>query len=152
VSQPARSRPAALAGVYVLELGRGVSAPWCTRLLAGLGAEVVKLEPPDGDPARAWGTPPDAAAGATGALFAWLNAGKRSVRLAGDTARDAALVDELAARADVVVTNLDASGSPSRGSRAPAGTPSCWRSAPTATRGRGQTPQASRSRCAPPAA
>jgi crotonobetainyl-CoA:carnitine CoA-transferase CaiB-like acyl-CoA transferase len=108
VSQPARSRPAALAGVYVLELGRGVSAPWCTRLLAGLGAEVVKLEPPDGDPARAWGTPPDAAAGATGALFAWLNAGKRSVRLAGDTARDAALVDELAARADVVVTNLDA--------------------------------------------
>jgi len=106
VSGRAATGAAALEGVYVLELGVGVSAPWCTRVLAGLGAEVVKVEPPAGDPARGWGPPP--ATPGESALFAWLNAGKRSVRLAGDAARDGALVEDLAARADVVVTNLGA--------------------------------------------
>jgi crotonobetainyl-CoA:carnitine CoA-transferase CaiB-like acyl-CoA transferase len=84
-----------------------VSAPWCTRILAALGAEVVKVEPLDGDPARRWGSPA-AEPGGTGhgALFAWLNAGKRSVRLAGDPTSDGHLVERLTAGADVVVTNL----------------------------------------------
>ena len=99
--------PGALAGVRVVEVGVGVSAPWCTRVLAGLGAEVVKVEPPAGDPARAWGPPPGTpASGELGALFAWLNADKRGVRLTGDGDADAATVAHLVASADVVVTNL----------------------------------------------
>ncbi len=101
---PAGPRPGALAGLRVVEVGRGISAPWCARILAALGADVVKVEPPDGDPARRWG----AAEGAPGesALFAWLNAGKRSIRLTGAAGDDTALVQRLAAGADAVVTNL----------------------------------------------
>lgn len=97
----------ALAGVRVVEVGAGVSAPWCARVLAALGAEVVKVEPPAGDPVRGWGPPPgEPAPGELGALFAWLNAGKRSLRLTGDTGADAPTVARLVASADVVVTNL----------------------------------------------
>ena len=46
---------APLAGIRVLELGHYVAAPFATRLLADLGAEVVKVEPPGGDPVRQWG-------------------------------------------------------------------------------------------------
>jgi len=45
-----------LAGVRVLELGHYVAAPFATRLLADLGAEVIKVEPPGGDPVRQWGS------------------------------------------------------------------------------------------------
>lgn len=44
-----------LAGIRVLELGHYVAAPFATRLLGDLGAEIIKIEPPDGDPVRQWG-------------------------------------------------------------------------------------------------
>ena len=45
-----------LAGLRVLEIGHFVAAPFCTRLLADLGADVIKVEPPAGDPVRQWGS------------------------------------------------------------------------------------------------
>ena len=45
-----------LSGLKVLELGHYIAAPFATRLLADLGAEVIKVEPPEGDPVRGWGS------------------------------------------------------------------------------------------------
>ena len=72
----------ALDGVRVVELSTGVAAAFCCRYLAGLGADVVKVEPPGGDPTRR--LPPfiDAErADESSALFLYLNTGKRSVVL-----------------------------------------------------------------------
>ena len=44
-----------LSGLKVVELGHYIAAPFATRLLADLGAEVIKVEPPEGDPHRDWG-------------------------------------------------------------------------------------------------
>lgn len=95
----------ALSGVRVVELGEGVSAPFCARLLADFGADVVKVERRGGDPTRSW--PPLDAAGQS-AMFAYLNAGKRSVVLSGDAAADVARLKELLGDADIVVGNLSA--------------------------------------------
>ena len=90
-----------LAGRRVVDVTSSLAGPYCAQLLAALGAEVVKVEPPDGDHARAWGPP---FVGDDGALWFAANAGKRSMTL--DLARDH---DELLARvddADVVVQSL----------------------------------------------
>jgi crotonobetainyl-CoA:carnitine CoA-transferase CaiB-like acyl-CoA transferase len=90
----------ALAGVRVLDLTRYIPGPFCTMLLADLGADVVKVEePPFGDPTRA--VPP--AAGDDSAAHAALNRGKRSIVV--DLRKDdgAAVVRRLAQRADVLV-------------------------------------------------
>jgi CoA:oxalate CoA-transferase len=90
-----------LSGVRVLDFTTIVSGPYCTRLLADLGAEVIKIEPPEGDFIR---TQPPIRAGKS-AYFAHLNCGKKS--LAIDLRRDGAseLVRQLAAKSDVVVEN-----------------------------------------------
>ncbi|HZP41515.1 MAG TPA: CoA transferase [Candidatus Binatia bacterium] len=95
--------PGALDGLRVLDLA-GASGALCGKLLAGLGADVVKAEPPGGDPMRA--LPPfwDGAPPAERSLFFWFyHAGKRGIRL--DLASDAgrALLRRLAAAADVVI-------------------------------------------------
>lgn len=89
----------ALAGVRVVEAAGGVGAAFCGRLLAGLGAEVVKAEPPGGDPIRMEGPfPGHLADGERGGLHLHLNSGTRSVLV--NSLREAA---ELAAAADVLI-------------------------------------------------
>ncbi|OSC31215.1 CoA transferase [Mycobacterium vulneris] len=93
-----------LAGYTVIDLSTGIAGAYCTKLLADGGADVVKIESPEGDPLRRW-----SASGATipadgdGALFSFLAGAKHSVvcDLADDA--DAELVNRLLASADAVV-------------------------------------------------
>ena len=92
-----------LSGLRVVALEQAVAGPFCSRQLADLGADVVKVERPDGgDSARAY----DAALNGVSAYFAWLNRGKRSVVLDLKDDEDRALASKLIDRADVVVHNL----------------------------------------------
>jgi crotonobetainyl-CoA:carnitine CoA-transferase CaiB-like acyl-CoA transferase len=99
----------ALAGVRVLELSEGVSAPFCGKLLALYGAEVIKIEPPGGDPARRHGPfSDDVPHPEKSALFLYLNTGKLGVTLDVGKATGARLLRRLVLRADVLVENLPA--------------------------------------------
>ena len=72
----------ALSGLRVLEVGGQVSAAYATRLLADLGADVIKVEPPDGDETRRIGPfPEDAPHAEKSGLFLHLNANKRGITL-----------------------------------------------------------------------
>lgn len=101
------ARPGVLAGVTVVELGDGVSAPFCARLLADYGADVIKVErAPDGDVARRWGPfPGNVASPEASGLFVFLNTNKRSVLLDLARADDRAALRALLDRADVFVEN-----------------------------------------------
>ncbi len=90
-----------LSGVRVLDFTTIVSGPYCTRLLADLGAEVIKIEPPEGDFIR---TQPPIRAGKS-AYFAHLNCGKKSLAIDLRQAGATDLIRELAAKSDVVVEN-----------------------------------------------
>jgi len=95
-------RSGSLVGLKVLEIGHYIAAPFCTRILADLGAEVIKVEPPGGDPFRGWG----AARDGHSVWFSIHGRNKLSVVLDLKRQRDTAL--RLAARADVLVENLRA--------------------------------------------
>ena len=82
-----RRRP--LAGLRVLELARVLAGPWIGQTLADLGADVIKVESPEGDETRGWG-PPFAADGAA-AYFHAANRGKRAIALDFRDAADLAL-------------------------------------------------------------
>lgn len=94
--------PGVLAGVRVLDLTRVVAGPCCTRALADLGAEVIKVEPPDGDLLRT-AVPRK---GGISVLFAGQNAGKRFVSVDLGTPEGVELVLALSERCDVVVENF----------------------------------------------
>jgi crotonobetainyl-CoA:carnitine CoA-transferase CaiB-like acyl-CoA transferase len=93
-----------LDGITVLDLSQVVSGPICGRMLADLGADVVKLEPPGGDIIRF--LQPKVGADPVSVYFTWVNAGKRSVSLDLKTERGAALARELALASDVVLENF----------------------------------------------
>ncbi|MEQ9331150.1 CoA transferase [Thalassobaculum sp.] len=86
-------------GLRVLDLGQGVASPYCGQLLAVYGAEVVKLEPPEGDWSRRLGT----TYGGHSALSAVFNRGKRSLCLDLKQAAGQRIVRDLALRADVLI-------------------------------------------------
>ncbi len=97
---PERTGP--LVGLKVLEIGHYIAAPFCTRILADLGAEVIKVEPPGGDPFRGWG----AAVDGNSVWFSVHGRNKLSIEL--DLKRQRGTLLQLAARADVLVENLRA--------------------------------------------
>ena len=68
-----------LSNLRVIDAAKGVAGPYCTKLFVDAGADVIKLEPPEGDPLRAWSATGANLGGRDGALFRTLNAGKRSV-------------------------------------------------------------------------
>ena len=95
---------AALAGVRVVDLSQGIAGPYCTKLLADLGAEVIKVEPPAGDYTRRLGPfPGDAPDPEKSGLFIHLNGNKKSVVLDIDTDDGRAALGKLLANADVLV-------------------------------------------------
>jgi formyl-CoA transferase len=101
-----------LAGIKVLDLSRVLAGPWCTQLLADLGAEVTKIERPGaGDDTRHWG-PPWHGEGdrRVAAYFLSANRGKTSAAIDFARPEGAALVRQLAAGADVVVENFKVGG------------------------------------------
>ena len=99
---------APLAGRKVLELARILAGPWIGQTLADLGAEVIKVESPEGDDTRRWG-PPFAEDGSA-AYFHACNRGKRSIALDFSHPDDLETVLQLADRADVVVENFKVGG------------------------------------------
>ena len=101
-----------LDGIKVLDLSRVLAGPWCTQLLADLGAEVTKIERPGvGDDTRHWG-PPWHGEGdrRVAAYFLSANRGKKSAAIDFAQPEGAALVRKLAAEADVVVENFKVGG------------------------------------------
>jgi crotonobetainyl-CoA:carnitine CoA-transferase CaiB-like acyl-CoA transferase len=129
-SEPANEPPAPphdqpLAGVRVIELATGVAGAYAGKLLADFGADVVKVEPPGGDPLRWWGPFPGEDPGAAvvgpsgapevGGLHLHLNTNKRSIVADLDDGPDRDLLAALVAGADVVIESfpvgrLDAAG------------------------------------------
>jgi crotonobetainyl-CoA:carnitine CoA-transferase CaiB-like acyl-CoA transferase len=97
------SAPLPLEGIRVLDFTHALAGPYCTMLLGDLGADVVKVEAPDGDQARRWGPP---FVQGESAYFLSVNRNKRSVvlDLKGEAGRDAA--GRLALASDVVVENF----------------------------------------------
>ena len=94
-----------LAGIKVVEFGQNLAGPYAGQILAFLGAEVVKVERPEGDDARKWG-PPFVEGDGTG--FIALNRGKKSITCdLADKSQREALVARIGA-ADVFVHNLRA--------------------------------------------
>jgi len=91
--------PLPLAGIFVLDFTTLLPGPLATLMLAEVGAEVVKIEPPEGEAMR--GYPPFA--GGESLIFAMLNRGKASMRVDLKSALDRARLDPLIARADVLV-------------------------------------------------
>lgn len=107
---------APLKGLKVIELARILAGPWIGQTLADLGAEVIKVEAPEGDDTRRWGPPfierplPDGGTEKVAAYFHSANRGKRSITCDFSDADDLAQLKDLIATADVVIENFKVGG------------------------------------------
>jgi len=102
---------APLDGIRVIELARILAGPWAGQTLADLGADVVKVEAPEGDDTRRWGPPfIDNGGERSAAYFHGTNRGKRSVVCDFRTAEGQEAVRRLVADADVVIENFKVGG------------------------------------------
>jgi crotonobetainyl-CoA:carnitine CoA-transferase CaiB-like acyl-CoA transferase len=105
--------PAPLQGLRVLELARILAGPWIGQTLADLGADVIKVEAPEGDETRRWGPPfvsGPAGASLDAAYFHACNRGKRSIVVDFRTPDGQEVVRRLAQRSDVLIENYKVGG------------------------------------------
>jgi crotonobetainyl-CoA:carnitine CoA-transferase CaiB-like acyl-CoA transferase len=114
-SEPREDERLPLSDIKVLDLSRVLAGPWCTQILGDFGADVAKIEAPDGgDDTRGWGPPnlPARQDGETGesAYYLSCNRNKRSVTINLANPQGAALVRRLAACCDVVIENFKVGG------------------------------------------
>ena len=101
----------ALSGVKVVELSRILAGPWIGQTMADLGADVVKVESPEGDDTRRWGPPFIETDGErAAAYFHGCNRGKRSIVADFTTERGREIVRRLAHRSDVLIENFKVGG------------------------------------------
>ncbi|MGO4836939.1 CoA transferase, partial [Rhizobiaceae sp. 2RAB30] len=91
-----------LSGVRVLDFSRVLAGPFCTALMADIGAEIIKIEPPAGDDQRSMGAFRDGVS----VSFELVNRNKRSLRLDLKTDQGREIARRLAAECDVVVENF----------------------------------------------
>ncbi|WP_298335948.1 CoA transferase [uncultured Erythrobacter sp.] len=111
-----RNPNAPLAGFKVLELARVLAGPWAGQILADLGADVIKIESPEGDGTRQWGPPwveregPDGEVRREAAYYHACNRGKRSVVADFSKANDLERVRSLVGDADVLIQNFKTGG------------------------------------------
>ncbi len=100
-----------LSGVKVVELASRISGPYCGKILAQMGAEVIKVEPPEGDESRRLGPFPNHTPDPEkSALFLWLNANKYGVTLEATRSRDRSRLADLIQNADILIES-EAQGS-----------------------------------------
>jgi len=105
--------PGPLDGIRVVDCSTVLAGPYCTMILADLGAEVVKVEPPEGDSTRQWGPPwvgAEAAGTRTAAYYLAINRNKRSIRLDLRQPAGREVLWRLLDGADLVVENLRVGG------------------------------------------
>jgi crotonobetainyl-CoA:carnitine CoA-transferase CaiB-like acyl-CoA transferase len=109
---PSAPAPGPLAGFRVVDCSTVLAGPYCTMLLGDLGADVVKVEPPDGDATRGWGPPwvGESTGERTAAYYLAVNRNKRSLRLDLKAAEGAKIMGRLLERGDVVVENFRVGG------------------------------------------
>jgi crotonobetainyl-CoA:carnitine CoA-transferase CaiB-like acyl-CoA transferase len=103
MSEPAPGQRPPLTGILVADFSRVLAGPYATMLLADLGADVVKVESPQGDETRGWKPP---VRGEDSTYYLGVNRGKRSLALDLRDEKDAAAARELARRADVLIENF----------------------------------------------
>lgn len=102
---------APLAGLRVIELARILAGPWAGQTLADLGADVIKVEAPEGDDTRRWGPPFIEREGdRSAAYFHATNRGKRSITVDFRTPEGQQIVRDLIADADIVIENFKVGG------------------------------------------
>src|SRR3984885_3016899 len=104
---PATTGPGPLDGLLVADFSRVLAGPYCTMILADLGAEVIKVEGPGGDDTRHW-MPPVRQGIST--YYLSINRNKRSIRLNLKDPADRDVAAELARRADIMVENFKPGG------------------------------------------
>ncbi|HVZ07980.1 CaiB/BaiF CoA transferase family protein [Rhodopila sp.] len=101
---PEKTRTGPLHGIRVLEIGQALAGPLAGVIMADMGAEVIKVEKPDGgDDARLWGPP---FVGGDSVMFHNTNRGKKSVTLDIKDSADVAKLKKLAAESDILIQNL----------------------------------------------
>jgi formyl-CoA transferase len=98
------ANPGALAGLKVIDLSRVLGGPYCGQMLADHGAEVIKVEPPQGDETRAWGPPFDQEG--ISAYFAGINRNKRTIALDLSKPEGRDVLLKLLEQADVLIDNF----------------------------------------------